>query len=142
MKPHGALWAGRKVVTGHTNPPCGLQENVPARAQDPTLVKTDEQEKQGQVYDFSQVRVRLVIEGQHAQDYDTDKVITVTINLPQVQERPEVQDSRELRVLTVIRIVREVETSTLLHCRFVEALPNELVPLYQSLRLAETAEAP
>ena len=134
VKPHGALWAGRKAVTRHTNPPCGPQEN--ARARDSTLVETDEQEKQGQVYDFSQIGVPIVIEGQHAQDYGTDKVITVTISPPQVQERPEVQDSRERRVLTVIRIVREVETSTFLHCRFVEALPNELVPLYQSRRLA------
>ncbi len=44
--------------------------------------------------------------------------------------------------VTVIRIMREVETSTLLHCRLMEALPNELVRLYQSLQVAETAETP
>ena len=57
--------------------------------------------------------VRLAIEGQHAQDYHTHKVVTITISLPhvpQMQEMQGAQDSRELSVLSVIRNVRQAKT--------------------------------
>ncbi|MCZ6874973.1 MAG: PilZ domain-containing protein [bacterium] len=134
----------KKAVTGLTDRPCGQSENVPVSAQGSTIVETGEtveQERQGQVYDISQGGVRLVVEGQRAQDCHTHKVVTVTISLPQVQEMQGAQDSRELSVLSVIRNVRQVETSTHIHCRFVEALPDELVPLFRALQLAETEKA-
>ena len=135
----------KKAVARLSDLPCGPQENVPALTQGS---ETAEQEQQSQVYDISQGGVRLTLEGRRAQDYH-NKVVTVTISLPQmpqVQELQELQelqvakDVRELSVLSVIRNVRQVGTSTHIHCHFVEALPDELAPLFQALQLAETEE--